>query len=255
MPSSLLLPHRRGASWTPAWWLGLSAAVVVPLDAAYVQIASWLMADAVYLFPRPKYLRLFYGLEGWRALPPLAVVGLLVIRRHLPRHAFGLGLGEPRRTVEWIVRCSLVAAAGGSVMLIVAIAGVRIGCLHLTIEPTDLHSTERALEVLLHMCVLAPLVEELIYRGILVAALAQLAGPARAIVASGMAFVLLHLLYERPAWWAPFYFATGMLFAWAFVRSQSLVAPLVLHSLGNLVAWSKDWLILERRPWIEWFLN
>jgi len=90
-------------------------------------------------------------------------------------------------------------------------------------------------------CVYYPLVEELLYRVVLCAPLVALLGPWCAIVVSGVAFGALHVLYDNPA---PTNFVAGYILAWAYIRSDSILVPIVWHSLGNaailvfqVVAW------------------
>ena len=83
----------------------------------------------------------------------------------------------------------------------------------------------------LRMCLFAPMFEEMIYRFVLCGPLAALLGPWRAIILSGLAFGGLHILYGNPS---PENLVGGIFLAWAYLKSESIVIPLLLHSLGNL---------------------
>jgi membrane protease YdiL (CAAX protease family) len=83
------------------------------------------------------------------------------------------------------------------------------------------------------MCVFAPVVEEAIYRLALCVPLAVWLGPWRAIVVSGLAFAGVHLLGGNPS---PENLVGGLFLAWAYLKSESIVVPVLLHSLGNLCA-------------------
>jgi membrane protease YdiL (CAAX protease family) len=81
------------------------------------------------------------------------------------------------------------------------------------------------------MCVVAPLVEETTYRLVLFMPLAVLLGPWKAIAVSGLAFGGLHVVYGIPS---PENLVGGFFLAWAYLRSESIAVPLLMHSLGNL---------------------
>ncbi len=89
--------------------------------------------------------------------------------------------------------------------------------------------------VFLHMCVFAPLVEETIYRLAICSPLAGTLGPTAAILVSGMTFAALHFVYGNPG---PDNFLAGYVLAWAYLKSGSLAVPIVLHALGNAVAFA-----------------
>lgn len=97
------------------------------------------------------------------------------------------------------------------------------------------------LERLLYACVRAPLIEELPYRLGVCTFLVVAWGPRGAILVSGLAFGYLHVIYGNPG---PDNLLAGYLLAWAFLRSGSLLVPLVLHSLGNFAA-----LLLQVATW------
>ena len=85
----------------------------------------------------------------------------------------------------------------------------------------------------LHMCIFAPALEETIYRLSLCVPLAVLLGPWRTIAVSGFVFGGLHFAYGNPS---PENLVGGFFLAWAYLKSGSIVVPVLLHSLGNLFA-------------------
>jgi membrane protease YdiL (CAAX protease family) len=93
-----------------------------------------------------------------------------------------------------------------------------------------------------HACVLAPAVEEGIYRVGLCCGAVVLLGARGAIVVSGLVFGALHILYGNPG---PDNLVAGFFLAWAFLKSGSILVPVALHALGNLCAlgsWIGMWL-------------
>jgi membrane protease YdiL (CAAX protease family) len=91
------------------------------------------------------------------------------------------------------------------------------------------------------MCILAPAVEEGIYRVGLCCGTVGLLRPGGAIAASGLLFGALHVLYGNPG---PDNLVAGFFLAWAFLKSGSILVPLALHAAGNLcvlASWIALW--------------
>jgi membrane protease YdiL (CAAX protease family) len=89
---------------------------------------------------------------------------------------------------------------------------------------------KRILSVLWSYCVSGPVFEEALYRLVLCAALVGIAGPRWTVLASGALFAAMHFIYGNPS---PDNFIAGYFLAWAFLKSGSILTPIVLHSLGN----------------------
>jgi membrane protease YdiL (CAAX protease family) len=79
-------------------------------------------------------------------------------------------------------------------------------------------------------CVSAPILEEALYRLVLCVALVRIAGPRWTILVSGAIFAALHFVWGNAS---PENFIAGYFLAWAFLKSGSILTPIVLHSLGN----------------------
>jgi membrane protease YdiL (CAAX protease family) len=86
---------------------------------------------------------------------------------------------------------------------------------------------------LFEMCIAAPVIEETMYRLVLCVPLAALVGPWKTIIASGVVFGMLHVAYGTAS---PENLVGGLFLAWAYLKSESFVLPVLLHSLGNMVA-------------------
>ena len=80
-----------------------------------------------------------------------------------------------------------------------------------------------------------PIFEELIYRLAVCVPLAARFGAWPAILVSGVLFALLHVAYGVQN---PINAVAGFLFAWTFLKSGTILVPIVLHSLGNLIGYS-----------------
>lgn len=97
------------------------------------------------------------------------------------------------------------------------------------------------------MCIYAPVLEESIYRFALCIPIVALVRPWVAILASGLAFSLLHFVSGNPS---PENAIGGFLLAWCFLKSGSIYLPLILHSLGNSVVLASQvggWYLLQSR--------
>ncbi|MAT97036.1 MAG: hypothetical protein CL608_07835 [Anaerolineaceae bacterium] len=84
----------------------------------------------------------------------------------------------------------------------------------------------------LYGCLLAPFIEEIIYRLVLCFPANTFFGPIGTILLSGTLFAGLHFLYGNPG---PDNFFAGYVFAWVYLKSGSIMVPMIIHSLGNFV--------------------
>ena len=84
----------------------------------------------------------------------------------------------------------------------------------------------------LALVVIAPLTEELIFRGLILRGLLARTSPWRAIVISALLFGLVHL---NP-WQIPFAFVAGLVFGWVYFRTGSLTLCMAGHALHNSIS-------------------
>lgn len=84
--------------------------------------------------------------------------------------------------------------------------------------------------VLLVVVILAPIFEELFFRGLFYPALRRVLGPRPAIVLDGVIFGLLHF---EPLFMISL-ILVGMMLAYLYEKTDSLAAPIIAHSLYNL---------------------
>jgi membrane protease YdiL (CAAX protease family) len=165
----------------------------------------------------------------FRALLVGSAAGFLLFSRRAKPETLGLCLGAPRAGLRASALC-----AGGVAVLLAAGAGLAV---FLKSRGTDLLGPSRPVDFALLPGLLAwnlvafPILEEVLYRGILLPPLEREVGRAGAIAISGLVFQALHLAYGIPL---PHYFLGGMILAWVFLRGRSLVFPIALHALWNL---------------------
>ncbi|HEX5960290.1 MAG TPA: CPBP family intramembrane glutamic endopeptidase [Rhodanobacteraceae bacterium] len=94
----------------------------------------------------------------------------------------------------------------------------------------------RVLLALLVVCV-APIVEELVFRGVLLSGLASRMQVGWAIVASAVIFGCAHLPDFQFAWYpVPALVLLGLVLAWLRVQTRSLWPSITLHATNNFVA-------------------
>lgn len=94
----------------------------------------------------------------------------------------------------------------------------------------------RVLLAVLMVCV-APLVEELIFRGVLLSGLMQRMQAGWAILVSALVFGLMHLADFGFVWYAiPALAGLGVVLAWLRLRSGSLWPAVVAHATNNALA-------------------
>ena len=84
-------------------------------------------------------------------------------------------------------------------------------------------------DMIISTCILAPLFEELLCRGIMLRGMLPRMKPGRAIFWSALIFAVMHL---NP-WQAIPAFLIGLLLGWVYWRTHSLWATIFLHCLNN----------------------
>ncbi len=84
-------------------------------------------------------------------------------------------------------------------------------------------------------CIYAPLVEEIVYRSLLITAIAPTCGQWGTIAVSGVLFALIHVLAGNPS---PENQVAGFMLAWAFLKSRTILVPMAMHAGGNFLAFA-----------------
>lgn len=156
-------------------------------------------------------------------------------RRRGVRVADSIGL-KPLR-VRTVLSVGLALAVAGRALeavwdVLLALFGVRLP--GSDIDPTQALGDGVVSAVMLAIVgiVLAPVVEEIVFRGVLLPALGRRWSTAIGVVASSLAFGVIHLsLYAI----VPI-FGLAVLLALGFVRTRSLWVPIVAHAMFNAVA-------------------
>ena len=200
-------------------------------------------------------------LTGWGYVPwNVGVAALLVVLAvsvdRLPLADLGLARSDVRRGLRW----ALVLAALVAVAYLVAVAVPDLRDLFRDRRVGQRPAATMLGQVLVRIPLGTVLLEEVAFRGVLLAQLRERLGTARAVTFGAIAFGLWHVLpawgintvnpvvadqsLARPTAIVGAVVATGLAalpMTWARLRSRSLLAPIGLHaatnSLGFFVAW------------------
>jgi uncharacterized protein len=189
---------------------------------AFMVAAAAIVAD-LWLSTRPAYC------ENSRMVVAVIAVVLVTVLCHGDRASLGVS-HRMLPTYRYWAGVTLVLGAVVGLLCVAGAALLHSVGIHIPLPAT---APSRILAEGVRMCVTAPLLEESIYRLVLCVPLAAIAGPKFTILAAGAVFSGLHFAYGNPA---PDNFVAGFFLTWAFLKSGSLLTPLMLHSLGNACA-------------------
>lgn len=193
---------------------GQRARVALGIALAAVGLDCWLVWLNYYPF----------SIEGRWAV---ALVSCALLCRLANGRVASLGLTTPIGGWRKWFRITGYLAAIVTVIAAVAFAAWRASGRPL---PGHLIRTQDLGWAFIHMCVLAPLLEEPTYRLALCVGFAAACGPRWAIFASGVAFAVVHVIAGVPS---PENLLGGFVLGWAFVASGSIYVPWLLHVGGN----------------------
>src|SRR3954447_541754 len=203
-----------------------------PRLSASAAVALLVVAADYVLVARGNYS--YLGARGW--LPLLALGSLSLLSLGDPG-TVGLGPWPQPGVRYWIDTAAWLGLALGSVSMSALLGLNRLGG-ELPIRSTH---PDRFGAEFVRMCLLAPTVEEGVYRLGLCGGLVAWIGPGRTIVASGVLFGGLHVLYGNPG---PDNLLAGFYLAWSYLKSGTILVPIALHALGNfcvLASWIALW--------------
>ncbi len=201
------------------------------------RVAAFVVATLVVVADFRLVWRGEHSYTGARALLPLIALATFLLLNRGDLASLGLVWRGRQGIRYWIKASGLIGGVVLAVVLVSAVAFVSLGAeipihgLPLSLVPT----------ALVRMCVLAPIIEEATYRLALCTASASLLRSEQTIALSGVLFAFLHVLYGNPG---PDNIVAGFFLAWAYLKSGSILTPILLHSLGNLcvlVFWVALW--------------
>ncbi len=134
--------------------------------------------------------------------------------------------------LKWFPACFVINILLTQFMLI--LTGI-LGANGVSVPTSDFSikqpSTAAVIMQLLYVVIIAPFIEEFIYRGIILSALAPY-GQGAAVLFSALAFGLMHGNIPQAA----SAFATGLVYAVIAVKCGSILPTVIIHCLNNLTA-------------------
>lgn len=169
------------------------------------------------------------SLRLYRVFAAVSGFGLYLVLTRGDLRSLGLRLCTNQSWLYWgkvtFVLGAIVAAIVVAATAVAIACGVDLSKYRLFQRPSDIWPW------LWHACVLAPLLEETLYRLVLCVPAVVIIKPAGAVFLSGAVFASLHFVYGNPG---PDNFVAGFVLAWAYLKSGTFLVPLGLHALGNL---------------------
>ena len=164
----------------------------------------------------------------------------LVIASYAFRHGLQRGLGlSARRWLYDSVRAvlgylTILPVCMGLVILMINILPARYQHEHVLLRCYATLATTWKAIVLLSAVVLAPLSEEMFFRGLLQSMVRRYTGrPWLGILVASAAFALIHIPYWQTL---PSMFALAVALGYNYERTGRLYAPIVIHALFNAVS-------------------
>lgn len=167
--------------------------------------------------------------------PLIALCVAVIPRRHgRGREELGLRWGKPSRTLAfgWLGAMAAVTLSYAAFFLVYLAFYLLAGRGPVSAESEHLRDLGGGSLVLLVLVtvVLAPVFEELFFRGLFYPALRRRLGVWGAIALNGVIFGALHM---QPLFMLSLVLV-GMILAYLYEKTESLVAPMLAHSMYNL---------------------
>ncbi len=186
----------------------LESLVLLPLYILFTSSLPWFFIDQLYLIPAVYSLVTGLALvHAYRKRIDLRPLFLVPRRRVLQSLWLGLALGIPLGAVEYFI-----------------------------ITPTPAFPSfglGNLLRDLVYMVFFVGLGEELLFRGLIQRDLSRLLGWKPGLVLTGVTFGIMHLTWRS----VPEVFFTtgaGLVFGYVYHRTGNLVAPVLIHGIGNV---------------------
>lgn len=187
----------------------------------------------------------FAGIDGQR--PPGFIIlmsivyGLILTVIFLHPRFCPVEIKMPRKATVSVIMLSVLA-----------MTATIIPSLHLQHLLNGLFDTESSSQLLegimenpwsfVSICLLAPLTEELVFRGAILTALRKSrCRPWFAIIMSALFFGIIHINPSQ----IPHSFLMGLLLGWIYVRTCSLIPCILAHMANNTVVYMLVWLLPE----------
>ncbi|MFC1991651.1 lysostaphin resistance A-like protein [Chloroflexota bacterium] len=182
---------------------------LVPLYILFTSSIPWFLIDQQYLLP--MVYTCILGLCFWHVYQnKLNLSEIFSFRKEkiLKYSLIGLVIGIPTGTIEYLVLQPAQTLPYFSIVFF--------------------------LRDLIYMLVFVALGEELLFRGLIQANLATVFGWKWALFGTSLLFAVMHLTW-RSIPELVFVFIAGLIFGGLYLKTKSLVAPIVMHGINNTV--------------------
>jgi len=220
-------------------------------------LAAFVADVLIYYFtiePLAAWSKRHYFTPGWgilihyglRAASALLAMGAMLRFGTTNARDLGLAPGPFREDAAWTLRLIAALTVISIVLMGIAVGILRIFDVPLGGWPLETHEPGGWGLYFLCSVIAAPLVEEFVYRSLLTPALRAGYGERGAIIAGGLMFYVVHLVYGKPPWMVH-YFVAGAILTWVFLRRGQLWICVLLHAGGNLLVVLDD-AVLEFAP-------
>ena len=100
-------------------------------------------------------------------------------------------------------------------------------------------ASDQGLWMFIALVIAAPVLEELIFRGIMLDGLLRIYSPTKAVIVSSLLFGLIHL---NPAQFVGGALVGGFM-GWVYVHTRSVMATILIHAAFNLTAFTEGYFI------------
>jgi len=177
----------------------------------------------------------------WTAVLVGCLAGFIWFRRTTLREYLHLRLPSRRVAIAWMVAC---------LALLAAMDCVTVFALGRDIVPPsqveDYRNAESLVALLLAVVVVAPVSEELLFRGFLFKGIASKWGGPAAIMISAVLWASLHLQYDLYGIFQVF--VSGIFLGVVRLRSGSVLLVIALHAMGNLISSIETAILIAGTP-------
>ena len=227
-------------SRSAARWLIVAALLVWPIDIAVLKYGYRQSQPFTYTWNDVRYRT--YPAPYWLDLSRLclAVVAVALLSAFSPAapRDMGVTLGKPKVTLFWIGFPTAVMVGIAIILLPGVCLLVRATAWTIPpdwLQPSYIVTPDVTWRVVWEACVVAPVGEEILYRGVPLLALERVCGRGWAVALGGVIWASLHFIYGYPIVLAQWYFlSSGAPFAWIFLKSRSVLTTVLFHAIWNL---------------------
>lgn len=230
-----LAPWAACALWLVTGWLSIFAASIA-------------MLAALDLLPAGSALRTLFNF-----LPNLLGIGLVLLLG-LKGSPFPVSQVLFLRPIRWILLPGVVLATLGLALLaaeldtwIQEFFPAPEWVMEIFRRALEYHTALEFAGVFAFLVVVAPLTEELLFRGLFLSRILERHSPRAAVVGSAVCFGVFHIL----PWQAVTAALMGLFLGWLLLRSGSIAVPITAHAVFNLLPVLATRMDPERTPFLQ----